>query len=114
MEEPAQSEAQPHEFQEVSIEEVGPQHIDLDDLRRVKVRVTADLGNSRMLVREVLDLKVGSVVTLDKMAGEMTDVFVNGLPLAKGEIVVIGDALHVRIVEVSGVGEFPEGTAIED
>lgn len=114
MEEPAQSEAQPHEFQEVKIEEVGGQHIALEDLRVVKLRVTADLGNARMLVRAVLELKVGSVVTLDKMAGEMTDVFVNGLPLAKGEIVVIGDALHVRIIEISGVGNLPDGAGHED
>jgi len=56
-----------------------------------------------MLVREVLDLKQGSIVPLDKLAGEMTDIYVNGIPLAKGEVVVIGDSLHVRVGEILGV-----------
>ena len=55
-----------------------------------------------MLVREVLELKRGSIVQLDKLAGEMTDIYVNGLHLARGEVVVIADVLHVRIGEIVG------------
>ena len=74
--------------------------LDLDDVMSVRLRLTAELGQARIRVREVLALKVGSIVTLDKMAGELTDIFVNGLPLARGEVVVISDVLHVRLSEI--------------
>ena len=95
--------AHEHTFEEIDQETVGPEHLTLDDLREVPVRVTADLGTCRMLVRDVLELKRGSVVALDKLAGEMTDILANGLPLARGEVVVIGDTLHVRVGEVRGL-----------
>ncbi|MBM3290634.1 MAG: flagellar motor switch protein FliN, partial [Candidatus Hydrogenedentes bacterium] len=60
------------------------------------------LGACTMLVRDVLALQRGSVVQLSKLAGEMTDIYLNGLPLARGEVVVIGDTLHVRIGEIVG------------
>ena len=72
----------------------------LDDVMNVRLRLTAALGQAPMKVRDVLALKVGSIVTLNKMAGEPTDIFVNGLPLARGEVVVISDILHVRISEI--------------
>lgn len=114
MAKPSQSKAQPHEFEEVRVEKVASQHLDLHDLRVVKLRITAELGSSAILVRDVLELKLGSVVTLDKMAGEMTDILVNGLPLAKGEVVVIGDSLHVRIVEIFGTGDMLDGSEPEE
>lgn len=101
-----ESKAEAHEFAEVEPPaEPAAQTHSLRDLASVRLSITADLGKSSMLVREVLDLKKGSVVSLDKLAGEMTDVYVNGMPLAKGEVVVIGDALHVRIAEIWGVNE---------
>ena len=45
-------------------------------------------------------------MSLNKMAGEMTDILINGLPFAKGEVVVIGDALHIRVAEITGTSEF--------
>ena len=76
------------------------ERLDLEDVMSVRLRLTAELGQARIRVREVLALKVGSIVTLDKMAGELTDIFVNGLPLARGEVVVISDVLHVRLSEI--------------
>jgi flagellar motor switch protein FliN/FliY len=105
----AASQAQDHEFAEVvPLEEPSELHLALEDLSKVSLTITAELGKCVMPVREVLELKRGSVVALDKQAGEMTDICVNGLPLARGEIVVIGDTLHVRIGEVTGAME-PEG-----
>jgi flagellar motor switch protein FliN/FliY len=52
--------------------------------------------------------KVGAVIQLDKLAGEMTDIYLNGLPLARGEVVVIGDSLHIRIGEILGAAEKTE------
>ncbi len=79
--------------------------LDVTDLRQVRLRLSADLGSCALLVREVLELKRGSVLALDKLAGEMADIYVNGVPLARGEVVVLGDALHVRIAEIFGMGE---------
>ena len=72
----------------------------LEDVRNVRFRVSADLGESTMKVRDILALRVGSVVGLNTMAGELTDIRVNGLKLARGEVVVINDTLHVRISEI--------------
>ncbi len=76
------------------------ERLSLDDVMNVRLRLTAELGKAPMKVREVLELKVGSIVTLNKMAGEPTDISVNGLPLARGEVVVISDILHVRMSEI--------------
>lgn len=77
--------------------------LQLDDLKEVHLTVAADLGHCDMYVREVLGLERGSVLPLNKLAGEMADVHVNGVPLAKGEIVVLGDSLNVRVAEIYGL-----------
>lgn len=89
-------------------------HLAIEDLEGVRLEITADLGSSTMLVREILELQKGSIITLSKLAGEMSDVFVNGLPLARGEVVVIGDTLHVRVGEIIGMEEKGEEEAEED
>ncbi|HEO72384.1 MAG TPA: flagellar motor switch protein FliN [Candidatus Hydrogenedentes bacterium] len=84
------------------------QHLAIEDLRDVRLMLTGDLGRCTMTVRDVLELKRGSVITLDKLAGEMADICINGVPLARGEIVVIADGLHVRIADIIGAGEKDE------
>jgi len=108
----ADVQAEDHTFAEIEPIAAPPgAHLKLDDLKRVKLTVSADLGACNMLVREVLDLQRGSVVQLSKLAGEMTDIYLNGLPLARGEVVVIGDTLHVRIGEI--VGQEKQGDATD-
>jgi flagellar motor switch protein FliN len=103
------AQARNHQFEEVTPTEESPGlHLLMEDLKGVRLTVSAELGKCVMPVREVLELKRGSVITLNKIAGEMTDIYVNGLPLARGEVVVIGDTLHVRIGEITGAVE-PEG-----
>ena len=94
--------AREHAFEEVGPAGAPRDHLAIDDLRNVLLQITVELGQRTMLVRELLELKKGSVIALDKLAGEMTDVYVNGLFLARGEVVVIGDRLHVRIAEIVG------------
>jgi len=114
MSEARPQETRPHEFEEVALTDALPQdHLAFEDLKDVRLSITADLGTTSMMVRELLELKQGSVVPLAKPAGEMSDVFVNDVPLAKGEVVVIGDSLHVRIAEVFGATE-AEKEAPED
>jgi flagellar motor switch protein FliN/FliY len=96
---------------EEELEPIAPAgaRLSISDIKKVKLNVFADLGNCKMLVREVLELRRGSVLTLNKLAGEMADLYVNGVPFAKGEIVVLGDNLHVRIAEIFGAGEQESG-----
>src|SRR5687768_16820227 len=81
----------------------------IDLLRDVELNVKIELGRSRMLVEDVLKLSEGSVVELDKLAGDPVDVFVNDRLVARGEVLVLNDNFCVRVNEiVAGVKE--EGT----
>jgi flagellar motor switch protein FliN/FliY len=78
----------------------------VDLLKDVELNVKIELGRSRMLVEDVLKLTEGSVVELDKLAGDPVDVFVNDRLVARGEVLVLNDNFCVRINEiVSGVKE---------
>lgn len=69
-------------------------------LNDVKLRVRIELGRTQMLVEDVLGLGEGSVVELDKLAGDPVDVYVNGRLIARGEVLVLNDNFCVRISEV--------------
>jgi flagellar motor switch protein FliN/FliY len=87
-----------------AIQDAAASSIDL--LRDVDLNVKIELGRSRMLVEDVLKLGEGSVVELDKLAGDPVDVFVNDRLVARGEVLVLNDNFCVRINEiVSGVKE---------
>ena len=78
----------------------------IDLLRDVELNVKIELGRSRMLVEDVLKLGEGSVVELDKLAGDPVDVFVNDRLVARGEVLVLNDNFCVRVNEiVAGVKE---------
>jgi flagellar motor switch protein FliN len=78
----------------------------IDLLRDVELNVKIELGRSRMLVEDVLKLAEGSVVELDKLAGDPVDVFVNDRLVARGEVLVLNDNFCVRVNEiVAGVKE---------
>ena len=78
----------------------------IDLLRDVELNVKIELGRSRMLVEDVLKLAEGSVVELDKLAGDPVDVFVNVRLVARGEVLVLNDNFCVRVNEiVAGVKE---------
>ncbi len=68
----------------------------------VPLQVTVELGRTRKLIREILELAPGSVVELDKLAGEPVDILVNGKQIAKGEVVVIDENFGVRVTEIIG------------
>jgi flagellar motor switch protein FliN/FliY len=75
-------------------------------LRDVELNVKIELGRARMLVEDVLKLSEGSVVELDKLAGDPVDVFVNERLVARGEVLVLNDNFCVRVNEiVAGVRE---------
>ena len=72
----------------------------LDLLMNVSVKVTAELGTCKMLVRDILKLGTGSVVELDRLAGGPVDLLVNERLVARGEVVAIDENFGVRITEL--------------
>ncbi len=75
-------------------------------LADVELELTVELGQSRRSLREILAMGPGSVLELDKHAGEAVDLLVNGQLVARGEVVVIGENYGVRITELIN----PEGS----
>ena len=78
-------------------------------LNDVEMGVTAELGRRRMTVRDLLALTPGSVIELDRAAGQPVDVLVNGTLIAHGEVVVIDEEFGIRIAEI--VAAEPMGAA---
>ncbi|MER3495449.1 MAG: flagellar motor switch protein FliN, partial [Armatimonadota bacterium] len=72
----------------------------LDILLDVPLEISVELGRVKMTVREIVDLGTGSIVEVDRSAGEPVDVMVNGRRVARGEVVVIEDNFGVRITEI--------------
>ena len=75
---------------------------DLGRLSDVPVELAVEIGRTRMTVGETLELRPGSIVVLDRMAGEPVDLLVNGTPIAHGEVVVIDEEFGLRITDVIG------------
>lgn len=74
----------------------APRSIDL--LLDVELPVTVELGHSQMAIKSILELGIGSVVRLEKVAGDPVDVLVNGKLVARGEVVVVDENFGVRIL----------------
>lgn len=74
--------------------------VNLEMLMNIPLEISVELGRRKMLLKDLLSLKKGSVVELDKEASEAFDILVNGQPIAKGEIVVQDERLGVRILEI--------------
>ena len=66
----------------------------------VPLQVSVELGKSRKYIKEILEFNVGTIVVLDKMAGELVDVVVNGKLIARGEVVVIEENYGCRITDI--------------
>ncbi len=73
---------------------------DLDFILDIPLVVSAELGRTKLLISELLQLGQGSVVELNKLAGEPLEVFVNGKLVAKGEAVVINEKFGVRLTDI--------------
>lgn len=64
------------------------------------LQVTVELGRTQKLIKDILEFGSGSIIELDKLAGEPVDILVNGKPVAKGEVVVIDESFGVRITDI--------------
>jgi flagellar motor switch protein FliN/FliY len=72
----------------------------LDMLLDVPLEVNVELGRTRMTIQDLLQLGPGSVIELDKVAGEALDILVNGRLVARGEAVVVNDKFGIRITDI--------------
>ena len=83
---------------------VEPANAELERLYDVPVELAVEIGRTRMTIRETLALGPGSIVTLDRLAGEPVDLLVNGKPIARGEVVVLDEEFGLRVTEVLAGG----------
>src|SRR5208283_1443591 len=78
----------------------GGQEMNLNLILDVAVTLALEVGRARMSVRDLLQLTPGAVVELDRLAGEPLDVLVNGVRIARGEVVVVNEKFGIRLIEV--------------
>ena len=78
----------------------GPAGGDLSLVLDVPVEISIEIGRARMTIGEALSLAQGSVVAVDRMAGEAVDLLVNGRPVARGEVIAIDEQFGLRVTEV--------------
>ncbi|HHW30457.1 MAG TPA: flagellar motor switch phosphatase FliY [Clostridiaceae bacterium] len=91
---------QPVHFQEFAEEEPENESNNISLIMDVPLEVTVELGRTHKLIKEVLEFSPGSIIELDKLAGEPVDILVNGKAIAHGEVVVIDESFGVRITDI--------------
>ena len=91
---------QPASFQPFTGENALPGHENIDLIMDVPLEVTVELGRTTKSIKEILEFAPGTIVELNKIAGEPIDVLVNGKYVAKGEVVVIEESFGVKITEI--------------
>jgi flagellar motor switch protein FliN/FliY len=83
----------------------GGQEMNLNLILDVAVTLALEVGRARMSVRDLLQLAPGAVVELDRLAGEPLDVLVNGVRIARGEVVVVNEKFGIRLTDVVSATE---------
>lgn len=96
----AGSDAQTAEFEQLQPEQLDTGDVKIDAILDVPVTVAMEIGRTRITIRNLLHLNQGSVVELDRLAGEPMDVLVNGTLIAQGEVVVVNDKFGVRLTDI--------------
>ncbi|CAB3772137.1 flagellar motor switch protein FliN [Burkholderia puraquae] len=87
-------------FQPLSKAAASSTHNDIEMILDIPVKMTVELGRTKIAIRNLLQLAQGSVVELDGMAGEPMDVLVNGCLIAQGEVVVVNDKFGIRLTDI--------------
>jgi len=88
---------------EASETELDKKHLDF--ILDIPLQVTVELGRTKLLVKDVLQLNQGAVIELSKLAGEPLDIFVNSKLVARGEAVVVNEKFGVRLVDIVSPNE---------
>ena len=84
------------------------QLINLRLLENIEVKLTVEVGNTEIKIKDLLRLNEGSVVELDRLAGDALDILANGTKIAKGEVVMVGEKFGIRFTEVATPEELIE------
>ncbi len=77
-------------------------------LENIEVKLTVEVGNTEVKIKDLLRLNEGSVVELDRLAGDALDILANGTKIAKGEVVMVGEKFGIRFTEVATPEELIE------
>lgn len=99
------SDAAPAAFDTLTADGGAASDLNLDVILDVNVTLSLEVGRTRIPIRNLLQLNQGSVVELERAAGEPLDVYVNGTLIAQGEVVVVNDRFGVRLTDVVSPSE---------
>ena len=97
--------AQAATFDELQADSAATGDIKLDAILDVPVTIAMEIGRTRINIRNLLQLNQGSVVELDRLAGEPMDVLVNGTLVAQGEVVVVNEKFGIRLTDIVSPGD---------
>ena len=89
---------------EAQVEETVTDKTGLDNLKvleNIEVKLTVEVGSTELKIRDLLRLNEGSVVELERLAGAPLDILANGVKIAKGEVVMVGERFGIRFTEVA-------------
>ena len=89
---------------EAQVEETVTDKTGLDNLKvleNIEVKLSVEVGSTELKIRDLLRLNEGSVVELERLAGDPLDILANGVKIAKGEVVMVGERFGIRFTEVT-------------
>ena len=98
-----QDETSAEETEQVDSETQKNERASVENLRvleNIDVKLTVEVGNAEIKIRDLLRLNEGSIVELDRLAGDPLDILVNGTMIAQGEVVMVGERFGVRFSEI--------------
>ena len=98
-------ETQPAKFEELSPEKREGTPPELDFILDIPLDISVEIGRTKMFIKDLLKLNQGSIIELEKFAGEPVEIYVNGKLMAKGEVIVVNDKFGVRITEIISAQE---------
>ncbi|PHM37490.1 flagellar motor switch protein FliN [Xenorhabdus innexi] len=87
-------------FESLEPQDALSQLSDIDLIMDIPVKLSVELGRTKMTIKQLLKLSQGSVVSLDGLAGEPLDILINGYLIAQGEVVVVSDKYGIRITDI--------------
>lgn len=90
-------------FDDIATEQSSPNNLDM--LLDIPLQVTVELGRTKRMVKEILEMSQGSIIELDKLAGEPVDILINNKLIAVGEVVVIDENFGVRVTDILSTAE---------
>ena len=92
---------QPAQFQSFEEDRIILDKHNISLIMDVPLQVTVELGRTQRLIKDILEFSPGSIIELDKLAGEPVDILVNGKHIAKGEVMIIDESFEIRITDIA-------------